>query len=68
MGAHSPQGAGGDKELNQCGIPYSHAYTILAAFKVSGNGKSANLIMVRNPWGNVKYNQAYYSGDKFWNS
>ena len=36
----------------------SHAYTILAAFEITDNGTTWNLLLARNPWGST-----YYSGD-----
>ena len=47
MGCNSPPGS--DTNVNDMGIAFGHAYSILDAFEVEGN----KLIQVRNPWGNV---------------
>jgi hypothetical protein len=47
LGASAAAADGGDTEMNECNIPYQHAYTILAAFTINGH----NLLMARNPWG-----------------
>jgi hypothetical protein len=51
LGASAAAADGGDTEMNDCNIPYQHAYTILAAFTINGH----NLLMARNPWGKVDY-------------
>jgi hypothetical protein len=57
LGASSS--AGIDSTYNICNIPYGHAYSILAVFNISAaNGTVYPVLMIRNPWGYVSYNQS----------
>jgi hypothetical protein len=45
-------GAGADTTYNVCGIPKGHAYSILAAFKMTdAAGRKHSVYLFRNPWG-----------------
>jgi len=46
------QGAGSDKQQNDIGIPYMHAFTINGTKQLSDGTK---LIRIRNPWGSETY-------------
>lgn len=57
-------GGGNDQESNSCGIAKSHAYTILAAFKIDTD----ELLLVRNPWGTTNYKDTDWDKDSVkWN-
>ena len=52
-----------------CNIPNNHALSILAVFNLtSSNGTVYPVLMIRNPWGTVSYNKAFYQADSFWTS
>jgi len=58
LGAHTSTGS--DSTYNVCNIPYGHAYSILAVFNITAsNGTVYPVLMVRNPWGTVSYNQSF---------
>ena len=60
-------GAGDDTEENSCGMAMSHAFSILAAFKVTElNGKETKLLLVRNPWGFQDYVGDWNATDPRW--
>ena len=68
MGA-TATGQGDDTEVNSCGMAESHAYSILAAFKVTEiNGKETKLLLVRNPWGFQEYLSDWKASDPRWTS
>ena len=51
---------------NHCNIPNNHALSILAVFNLtSSNGTVYPVLMIRNPWGTVSYNKAFYQADSF---
>ena len=56
LGAHT--GAGKDSTYNICNIACGHAYSILAVFEIKLSSYVYPVIMVRNPWGHVQYNQS----------
>ena len=60
------QGDGDDTKLNSCGMAKSHAYSILAAFKVVDKHKVQKFLLVRNPWGTTKYNSDWSHDDPRW--
>ena len=41
-----------------------HTYTILRATETKINGKRVRLLLLRNPWGKVKWNGAYSENSK----
>ena len=66
MGAASA-GTGNDQILNGCGIAESHAYSILAAFKMKdANGIEHKCLLMRNPWGTSYYSQEWSKDDPNW--
>lgn len=60
IGAHTGQGS---NTYNLCNIPYSHAYSVIATFNLTLQGSTIQAIMVRNPWGIVKYNGSLSASD-----
>lgn len=60
-------GGGNDQVSNACGIAESHAYSILAAFSMTdASGVVHKCLLVRNPWGEVYYNQEWSKDDAAW--
>jgi hypothetical protein len=65
MGAGTSDGS--DKTLNQCGIAFGHAYSLVTAFNVTAaNGTVISAFILRNPWGTVAYNLTLNPNDTFW--
>lgn len=54
--------AGSDTNFNDCGIAYSHAYSILGAFTMG----SHEMILLRNPWGLTHYSGTWNKDDINW--
>jgi len=49
-----------DQDKNACGIATGHAYSVHDAFTVNeANGVTADLVMIRNPWGEAFYNLVF---------
>ena len=45
----------------------SHAYSILAAFKMTdAGGTEHKCLLMRNPWGESNYNQTWSKDDSSW--
>ena len=71
MGAQTPSAPGADDQVqNICGLSYSHAYAILAAFQMTDSSNvTYNMFLMRNPWGYEKfYNQSWNYNDSRWTS
>jgi len=52
---------------NAINIPYSHAYSVLSIFSITGDDRTVyNCAMIRNPWGTVSYNGSLNAKDPFW--
>lgn len=60
MGATTADGS--NLTPNDCGIAYGHAYSILAAFTMSGT----KMVMLRNPWGTTGYTGDWHKDDSSW--
>lgn len=70
MGA-STSTKNGDSVKTACGLAYSHAYTMIEAFTVTGTKAGTketvfHLMMMRNPWGRTTYKEAFMKDDPFW--
>lgn len=66
MGANS-DGKGSNKAFNKCGIPESHAYSILAVFSMTdGAGEEHKCLLMRDPFGTSQYNQTWSMDDPNW--
>jgi len=65
MGA-SVTGNGDDSQRNHCGINSSHAYSILAAFKLKNDAIDEDVLLMRNPWGITGYNKKWNYEDADW--
>ncbi len=59
-------GSGYDYYSNSCGIAMSHAYTILAAFQITDDSITWNLLLARNPWGITSYSGDWKHSDSRW--
>lgn len=60
MGAGTASGS--NTQTNDCGLPYAHAFAILAAYKIDGT----EMILLRNPWGMTTYNGPWRHNDPNW--
>ena len=66
LGANS-DGKGSNEVLKSCGIPESHAFSILGVFSMTDStGKKHNCILIRDPLGYSKYNQTWSNNDTNW--
>lgn len=61
--AGTPLGTGTDKDQNELGVAYMHAYTMLDTLTLS-NGQ--RLIKMRNPWGSETYNGPWGDDSAKW--
>lgn len=55
-----------DQDLNECGVAFAHAYSLIAAFELmNADGVTVDhkLYMIRNPWGESFYNKTWNSDD-----
>lgn len=50
------------------GIARSHAYTVLSTHTIQVNGRSQQLIKMRNPWSKNNYNGTFSDKDSIWNN
>jgi len=66
--------SGSDRDNNECGLAFGHAYTLLSAFTLLDKTLATNdpaynqsMIMVRNPWGkDYDYNQTWKANSTKW--
>ena len=68
MGAGTTGGT--DSTFNICGIPNSHAYSLISVFTLKNSTKDVQnyMYMLRNPWGTDKlmYNMSWNQKDPKW--
>ena len=58
---------GSDSGRNACGIAEAHAYTILAAYKMTDSSSVEHkMVLLRNPWGVTDYSGAWKHDDANW--
>ena len=55
-----------DQSKNSCGIDSSHAYSIISAFEIVHEGKTSQLLLMRNPWDKTTYTGEWDSNDQKW--
>lgn len=55
-----------DTKINRCGINTAHAYSILAAFTLTGATSENDVLVIRNPWGKTQYNGKWNYKDGDW--
>lgn len=55
----------GDTESRD-GIFFSHAYSILAAYEITVDGRKVKLCKLRNPHGEGEYNGRFSDRDSVW--
>ena len=51
-------GTGSDQDVNEVGLPYNHAFSIMRVLEVNDDqqaGVSHKIVELRNPWGIEKY-------------
>lgn len=54
--------------LNQCGVPESHALSVISVFEFTDDsGIKHDMMLIRNPWKKSDYNMAWSANDKRWN-
>ena len=63
MSCASHHGTGSDKDTNDKGLPYMHAFTINGTVKLSDGTK---LIKIRNPWGSEWYEGPWSDSGNKW--
>ena len=56
-------GNGSDKDTNDIGVPYRHAFTVNGAVKLSDGTK---LIRIRNPWGSELFHGDWSDSSTKW--
>lgn len=52
------EGTGSDQDVNEVGLPYNHAFSIMRVLEVDDDqaaGVSHKIVELRNPWGIEKY-------------
>ena len=59
----SHTGTGYDTDVNDNGVPNTHAFTVNGTVVLSDGTK---LIQIRNPWGSEKYWGKWSDGDSRW--
>jgi len=56
-----------DMELNSCGIPFVHSFSVHSAFSLTdSSGNQHDLVMVRNPWSTSGYLSEWSATDERW--
>ena len=56
-------------ELNSCGIPQNHGFSLLAGFELTTSGNTDyKMYMLRDPWGASTYNGSFNENDVAWTS
>ena len=63
--AGTPYNSRGDRYLNEVGISYTHAYTVLGTKTLSTGQR---LVKMRNPWGAETYSGKFSDGSSDWNA
>ena len=59
---------GSDKDMNECGVSFGHAYAVLALFDLTDDsGVEHNMFLIRNPWGEATYTDLWNAKDARWN-
>ena len=59
---------GDDSDVNECGISKGHAFSILAAFTMTdAEGADYNMLLIRDPYGEVEYSEGWNANDARWN-
>lgn len=58
---------GSDQEQNSCGVSFGHAYAVLDLFVLTEtSGKTTDMFMIRNPWGEATYSAKWNAKDPLW--
>jgi hypothetical protein len=53
--------------VNQTGMVFGHAYTVLGAYEIDYKGKTKKLLRCRNPWGSEEWKFEWSIDDPKWN-
>jgi hypothetical protein len=64
MGAGTSGGL--DTSINDCGIAFGHAYSILETFLMNFEGTDIKMVLMRNPWGVTFYSSDWNHSDARW--
>ena len=54
-------------DYNECGVTNFHAFAILSVFQMTdGEGVTHDMILIRDPAGDVQYSEKWYYRDPLW--